>query len=80
MPRNLVTLEGGPVPFPTEFQKTDKSANLVGFITTRRMVANTPSDAAALAIEDVLVGLREHLLATDAESPPCCVVQIRKAT
>jgi hypothetical protein len=80
MPWYLVVLEGGPISLPSELQQTSEPASLVGFFTTRKTAADTAENAAPLAIEDALAELRESLLAKDAECPPCCVVQIRKAT
>lgn len=80
MPWYLVMLEGGPIPLPSELQQADKPISQVGFLTTRKTAADTVANAAGLAIEDAIAELRESLLAKDAESPTCCVVQIRQVS
>jgi hypothetical protein len=76
----LVTLEGGPIPFPSGLEGIDQPIGLAGFVTTRKARAETVQEAESLAIQDAISELRESLLEQSAESPPCRAFEIRTLT
>ncbi len=73
-------VEGGPVSLPAELPEVEHPIRLAGFVTTRKVRANTEPEAVALAIEDAISELRESLLAKSADTPPCRAVKIRALT